>query len=257
MRRPARAAVAALILAAAACASPAPPSPGGPVPTPDPASPSVTPSGASATPDPPVTTTPPAFGYPPLWPFPDAAAARDWQESSGSAGHQPWHLDAAATAIAFASGYLGFTGIDRATSTSVSGDQAWVGVGFALPDGADATAAVVHLARIGTGDDAPWEVVGTRDDTLTIDTPRYGATVTSPATAGGVITGVDESLHVRVLGPGGVLGDACCTPAGGEGTRWSVPVAFTAAPGALTVVVSTGGHVAEVERFAVTAVRAG
>jgi hypothetical protein len=37
----------------------------------------------------------------------------------------------------------------------------------------------------------------------------------------------------------------------------AVPVPVTGSPtGTLTVVVSTGGHVAEVERFAITGVRA-
>jgi hypothetical protein len=54
----------------------------------------------------------------------------------------------------------------------------------------------------------------------------------------------------------GQLGERCCLPAGGTHTRWDTTVAFTgAADPALTVVVSTGGHVQEVERFAITGVR--
>ncbi len=45
-------------------------------------------------------------------------------------------------------------------------------------------------------------------------------------------------------------------PPGATGHPWSVPVSFTAPPGTvLTVAVSTGGHVAAVERFALTGVR--
>jgi hypothetical protein len=45
-------------------------------------------------------------------------------------------------------------------------------------------------------------------------------------------------------------------PAGGSNTPWSVTVGYTEPAGrVLTVVVSTGGHVDEVERFAITAVR--
>jgi len=47
-------------------------------------------------------------------------------------------------------------------------------------------------------------------------------------------------------------------PAGGSNTAWSVTVGYAAPAGkVLTIVVSTGGHVAEDERFAVTAVRTG
>ena len=111
----------------------------------------------------------------------------------------------------------------------------------------------------GTGADAPWEVAGTRDTTLTLDTPAYGALADSPLTVGGRITGVDENLRVAVRRPGSEtpLGEACCLPAGGQGTRWTTTVRFTGTTGeAMTVVVSTGGHVAAVERFAVTGVRA-
>jgi hypothetical protein len=55
---------------------------------------------------------------------------------------------------------------------------------------------------------------------------------------------------------GGLVGRSAPIPAGGNGTPWSVPVSFTAPAGTvLTISVSTGGHVAAVERFAVTGVR--
>jgi len=75
---------------------------------------------------------------------------------------------------------------------------------------------------------------------------------------GGVISGVDESLHVQVRQPAGLLGEYCCLPAGGQGSPWSVSVPVTSSqPGAVTVVVSTGGHYANIERFAITGLRAG
>ena len=199
----------------------------------------------------------PAFAFQPLWPFGSAATAAAWQQEYRTGGHQPWHLDPAATALAFARGYLGYTELDRTTSRSVVGSQAWIGVGARLPNGTAGTAAVVHLARIGTGQDAPWEVAGTRDSTLTVTTPAYGSSVTSPVTVGGRITGVDESLAVQVRSlSGGLLARSAPIPAGGDRTPWSVPVSFTAPPGTvLTLAVSTGGHVAAVERFAVTGVR--
>lgn len=200
------------------------------------------------------------FDHQPLWPFADQQAAAAWQQAYQEGGPQPWHLDHEATALGFTQGYLGFEGIDRVVGSIVDGDEAWVSVGYLLPNGSASTAAEVHLARYGTGDDAPWEVVGTRDDTLTLDIPGYGSEVSSPLQVGGEITGVDESLHVAVLRlDGDVPGEACCPPAGGERERWSVSVAYSGpADGSVaTVVVSTGGHVADVERFAITAVRTG
>jgi hypothetical protein len=53
-------------------------------------------------------------------------------------------------------------------------------------------------------------------------------------------------------------GPVCCRPAGGQATPWSLAVPFHAASGqVIIIVVHTGGHVAAVERFAVTGVRVG
>ncbi|WP_345380999.1 hypothetical protein [Pseudonocardia yuanmonensis] len=195
-----------------------------------------------------------AAGFQFLWPFVDADEVAEWQNAYRSGGHQPWHLDAGATALGFAAA-LDLVGVDRVTSSDTVGEQAWVGVGYALPDDRTATAAIVHLARFGPGPDAAWVVVGTRDSTLTVDTPACGTTVSAPIAVGGEITGVDESLRVQVRAAGSavLLGETCCLPAGGERARWSATVGV-AGHGPAMVVVSTGGHVAEVERFAVTAV---
>jgi hypothetical protein len=217
-----------------------------PSPTGQPASPSEQPPAAG-------------FRYQPLWPFIGVAEATAWQRSYREGGHQPWRLDARATALSFASGFLGYRGIDRVAGETRSGGEAWVTVGYADPNGATAAAAVVHLVRIGTGADAPWEVVGTRDTTLTLTQPRYGATVVAPIAVGGWITGVDESLRVQVRALGKpLLGEVTGIPAGGDRSPWSAQVRFAAPAGTvLTIAVSTGGHSAEVERFAVTGVRAG
>lgn len=86
-------------------------------------------------------------------------------------------------------------------------------------------------------------------------TPAYGAAVSSPVTVGGRITGVDERLAVQVRSrQGGLLGRSAGMPAGGERTPWSAQVAYSAPAGTvLTLAVSTSGHVAAVERFAITA----
>jgi Galactose oxidase, central domain len=222
------------------------------------AAPSASPTGQPSTAP---SAQPPAagFGYQPLWPFTGVADAGAWQQAYRAGGHQPWHLDARLTALSFASGFLGYTNIDRVAGQTSSGSQTWVTVGYADTNNQTAAAAVVHLARIGVGADAPWEVVGTRDTTLTLTRPAYGTTVVSPVTVGGRITGVDESLRVQVRAIGTpVLGQVTGIPAGGEGSPWSAQVGFTAAAGTvLTIAVSTGGHNAPVERFAVTGARAG
>ena len=165
---------------------------GGPTsePAPTPSSP-VSPSASGA----PV----PVFGYQPLWPFPTTAAATTWQLAYRTSGVQPWHLDPGLTALGFTTGHLGFTEVNQETSRRIVGREAWIRVGHHQPDGHMGTAAVVHLARMGAGGDAPWEVVGTQDSTLSITAPAYGASVSSPLTAGGRITGVDEALRVAVI----------------------------------------------------------
>jgi hypothetical protein len=223
--------------------------------------PSTSAPAGSATPTPSGSATPTsAFRYQPLWPFATTTAAGSWQSSYGTHTSQAWHLDAKRTALAFTRDFLGFTEIDRVTSTAIVGGDAKIGVGYITEGSRTGTVAVVHLVRIGAGDTAPWEVVGTEDVALTLTKPAYGATVSSPIAVGGRITGVDESLRVsvRAVGAGKPLGTSCCTPAGGERTPWSATVSFhgTTSGQVLTVVVSTGGHLKEVERFAVTGVRA-
>ncbi|WP_344821678.1 hypothetical protein [Actinocorallia longicatena] len=198
-------------------------------------------------------------GYVPLWPFASAGEVAAWQRSHRSGGHSPWHLDAAQTALSFASGYLGLPGIDRVTKPVIGRTEAHIGVGYRAERNADGTAAIVHLFRVGAEEDAPWEVVGTDDTTFTLTTPSYGSKATSPVRVGGRISGVDESIRIRVRGLASdtPLGGFCCLPAGGERFPWTARLTFRNAPpkAVLTIVASTGGHLAEVERFAVTGVR--
>jgi hypothetical protein len=194
-------------------------------------------------------------GFQPLWPFATRDAATAWQAAYRTGSSQPWHLDAEATALSFTTGFLGFTEIDEVVDSQISAGEAEVSVGYTNPDDGTSTAAVVHLLRYGTGDDAPWEVVGTRDTDLQLETPDYGTTAHSPMTVAGYITGVDESLRVQVRqsSTAAPLGESSPFPAGGTHARWQTTVDFGGASDpALTVVVSTGGHVQDVERFAIT-----
>ncbi len=250
------AAAAAGVLAAGCGTAAGPPSASHPA-TPHTSAPASAPA-TTAAPSP--TPTPVPFGYMPLFPFGNLAAVRAWQTSYASDGHQPWHLDADQTALAFTQGYLGFSKINKVAAHTISGGGARVTVGLTLPNGQVNHAAIIHLVKFGSGKYAPWEVVGTDDTTLTLDIPAYGGTATSPVRIGGKITGVDESLRAAVhqLGSSSPVGSYCCQPAGGQATPWSLTVPFHAASGqVITIVAHTGGHVAAVERFAVTGVRVG
>ncbi len=219
-----------------------------------------TPSGTVSprTPSPGTATTSTRAGYLRLWPFADDEEAAVWQREYRTGGHQPWHLDPGSTALSFTWGALGYKEIDRVTSTSVHGSDALIGVGMRRPDGSFATVAQVHLIRLGTGDLAPWEVVGTHDTTLSLTTPRYGSTAHSPVVVGGRITGVDESLRIRILDGSSALGTAGPIPAGGQNTPWRATLSFTGGHGHVRIIcVSTGGHLFSVERFAITGVLVG
>ncbi len=251
------AAAAAAAVLAAGCGTAAGPSSASPPPASRSSAPaSAPPTTAAPTPAP----TPVPFGHQPLFPFGSLAAAQAWQASYAAGGHQPWHLSADQTALAFTQGYLGFSKINKVAAHTISGSDARVTVGFTLPNGQVNHAAIIHLVKFGSGKYAPWEVVGTDDTTLTLDIPAYGGTATSPVQIGGKITGVDENLRAEVhqLGSSSPVGSYCCSAAGGQATPWSLTVPFHAASGqVITIVVHTGGHVAAVERFAVTGVRVG
>lgn len=220
-----------------------------------------TPSGSmpprSTTASPSSSPGPAQFAYQPLFPFAGVADADAWVREARPGGHQPWHDDAGMIAVMFAQQYLGYQHIDKVTKTTEQREQAWVGVGFTNPNGDLATAAVLHLVQIGSAPGGPWEVVGSEDTTLAVTTPGYGSTVTSPVRVGGRVTGVDESLQVQVIGgAGSPAGTVAPIPAGGTDSPWTATVPFTAScPATLTIAVATGGHIAEVERFAVTGVR--
>ena len=202
----------------------------------------------------PPSTAPQPFdlGYQPLWPFGSYAEAEQWRTAGD--GSQAWHLDAAQTALNFTQSYLGFTEIDQVGTPTLSDTGARVSVGYLDPNGQLQIAAVLHLVRYGTAKDSPWEVVGSDDTTLTLEQPAYGSQVSSPLTVSGHITGVDENVAVSVLASQNDRVTLARIPAGGDQAAWTTdPVPFEQR-GVLTIVASTGGHVQEVERFAIQGV---
>jgi len=189
------------------------------------------------------------LGYQPLWPFGNYAAAEHWRTTAG--GSQPWHLDAGQTALNFTRSYLGFTEMTLVTGTRTDSRGAHVGIGYSDPNGQSHTAATLHLVRYGAAPDSPWEVVGSDDTTLSLEQPAYGSRVSSPMAIGGHITGVDENIVVSVLAGQSDRSTVARVPAGGDHAAWTTgPVAFSQR-GVLTLVASTGGHLQQVERFAI------
>lgn len=196
--------------------------------------------------------------YVPLFPFASLQEVADWQHGYGRE-HQHWRLDAGQTALAFAH-FLGYAGIDRVVAVSSDAKGAHVAVGFAAEGGKSGTAALVHLIRYGSGRNVPWEAVGTDDTSFTLESPTYGATVTSPVRVVGHVTGVDESItvHIQQLHANGPLGERCCIAAGGLNSPWDATVSFGPPTDRVLIIsAATGGHLRPVERFAVTAVRHG
>jgi hypothetical protein len=198
-------------------------------------------------------------GYQPLWPFPTRASAAEWQQAYREGGQQPWHLSAEDTALSFTTGFLGFTEIDQITSTDIGATEAEIGVGYAN-GGQTSTSAVIHLLRWDSSEDSPWEVVGTRDTSLVLETPDYGTTASSPMTVAGYIDRNDERVQARLYqaSSSGPLGESQETVSGGGGTRpvWGLELGFNGATDpAVTVVAFSGGDVQEVELFAITGLR--
>ena len=191
----------------------------------------------------------------PLWPFATSAEAAQWENVDGPNGHSPWHGDAKATALFFASGYLQFHDITEVTTVDIQAMQADIGVGYDLPSGDKHTASVIHLVRYGD-ETAPWEVVGASASGFSITEPAYGDGVTSPMTVGGRITGVDESISVAVRVLDGSVDQVGPVPAGGQDTPWTMTVPYTE-KGIATVVAWTGGSLTAHGRFAVVGVKAG
>jgi hypothetical protein len=196
--------------------------------------------------------------YQPLWPFASYAEAHQWETVDGPAGRDPWHADPASTALAFATGYLKFADITTVTSRTVTGEQAHIGVGYALPTGGMHTAAVLHLVRYAAkvGDAAAgWEVVGSDDTTFTLDRPTYLSPVPPTLTVDGRVTGVDENIVVAVRNQAGtvVSGAVPRVPAGGTNSPWAVRVPVSGS-GVLTVVAYIGGHLSQHEQFAIQGV---
>lgn len=204
-----------------------------------------------------IHTEPVAAGSVSLWPFVSLAQEQVWERANNArSSFEPWHTSAALTASKFTTVHLGFREMIYVTNVRVTGATATVGVAWKYPGGTQvSTAAVLSLIKLGRG----WTVVGSKDTYLTLTLPVYGARISSPVVVGGRIWGVDESLNVKIVSSTAVRGRSPLpgTAAGGQGSQYFIRVSYSnpVSGTALAIVVSTGGHVTGVERFAITAVR--
>jgi len=111
---------------------------------------------------------------------------------------------------------------------------------------------------LGFGTGVDWEVVGTEDAELRLDTPRYRESVTSPIDVAGRLRSVTGELHVQVRQPScsTPLGQRCCRTVDGIQSTWDYSVSFERATDpALTVIVYSTDVEENVERFAITGVQ--
>jgi hypothetical protein len=217
--------------------------------------------------------------YVPLWPYANFVQAsaveqnilsvRSRPSTLGSGPYIDPALDPGQVALAFTEKYLGFTGITKVTSSVVAKDQARIGVGYLDADGKTITVAVIHLVKYerDIGDQyAPWEVVGTDDTTLGIETPSYRRPVETSVEVGGRIGGPDDNVRVSILHTTGKFGATtmtltqyCCVLGGGQNSSWSVTLRYPQYAGiqvgdVLTIVASAGGSSKQPERFAIQGV---
>ena len=145
-----------------------------------------------------------------LWPFTNKREVVRWEASDREGGHQPWHTSPCDTAGSFVRFVLAYSDVSEVARCEIRGDQAWVTAGYPGEGRVIPAGATIHLVRIGNNPGG-WVVVGSQDRaTLTIITPRYGATVTRRIHLAGKVGGLGEDvLRVRILDRfGHVLGEA-------------------------------------------------
>jgi hypothetical protein len=148
---------------------------------------------------------------PAIWPFTTQVEAAAWQST------RPYADNGLEVGRHFVSDYLGLTGVNVSQSCvscgvlglDVNGKPvgqitlATVGVGFASGHG-------THV----------FSVVGVGGTDLTVTSPKAGAAISSPATVTGRVTGVDESVLLRLLTAGGDELATTSAPAG-SAVPWS------------------------------------
>lgn len=151
----------------------------------------------------------------PVWPFTSDAQAADWEAQPGSRG---WAADPVKVTQHLMDDYLKLPG--AATSRlNDDGDLAIVEV-----SAGGRPVSQVRLERVGRDTSGPWSVTSAASDDLVVRQPGDGDEVTSPLQVTGTVSGVDQSVHLRLMAAA-LLGEAYA-PAGNE-QPWTQALAWT------------------------------
>lgn len=229
-------------------AGPVSPNPVSPSPVSPSAAGSVSPTPAAPTPSSSVRTSanpsvsPSATGspggqlpdLPTVWPYATRHLAAAGEP--GLLASKPYLCDPARTAQHFLSDYLGITGPLSVTHTGPLGAGIAVTLGRANPAGQLSTVTTVYLVRVASGREEPYVVVRADAPGLKLAADPLG-----PGRVSGGITGVDESILVRLLTAGtGRQVASGRTQAGGQDAAWQAPVDYhRASAGSYAVVAQT------------------
>jgi hypothetical protein len=199
--------------------------------------PSVSPSPAA----PAVTTS--ANGTP-VWPFTTDAQAAGWKADPGS---RTWAADPVKVVAHLMADYLKLPG--QATAR-INNDT---GVAVVEVSAGGRPVSQVRLERVGRAPDGPWSVTAAFSGDITVSRPKSGDEVTPPLDVQGAVTGVDESVQVRLM-TDVVLAEGHA-PAGNV-MPWSQPLRWTSTSWSVAALVTnTYDGKGDLHAVTVTAVR--
>jgi hypothetical protein len=126
----------------------------------------------------------------PVWPFTTDAQAAAWERTPGS---RTWAADPVQVVTHLMSDYLKLPG--QATRRVDSDpDAAIVEV-----SAAGRPVSQVRLVKVGRDANGPWSVTGASSDNLSVTQPNDGDEVSSPLAVAGRVSGVDQSVHLRLM----------------------------------------------------------
>lgn len=154
-------------------------------------------------------------GGTPVWPFTSDTQAADWEAHPGS---RSWAADPVQVTQHLMDDYLGLPG--KATRR-INSD---VDVAIVVVSAADRPVSQVHLERVGRDSSGPWSVTAASSDDLAVTQPSSGDEVSSPVHAAGTVSGVDQSVHLRLISDG-LLAEAYA-PAGNV-RPWTQSLSWT------------------------------
>ncbi|MBK5308259.1 MAG: hypothetical protein JJD92_16370 [Frankiaceae bacterium] len=197
----------------------------------------------SPLPSPVVLVTTSANGTP-VWPFTTNAQASEWLSRPGS---RSWAADPVKVVAHLMSDYLKLPG----QATRRINDDADVAIVEVSAGGRPVSQ--VRLERVGQRPAGPWSVTAAFAEDLIVSRPKDGEDVTSPLQTSGTVTGVDESVHVRLMTD--ALLDEGHAPAGNV-IPWSQPLRWSKSDWSIAAVVaSTYDGKGDLHAVTITAVR--